>query len=110
MLENLKKLRKLHGISQQKLAEAVLVSQQSINKYENHDVQPDIEILKRIADYFGTSIDYVVGYTEYPNKVEPLTDLSLNKNENKLISQYRLLNKKQRDSISMIIENYNHDK
>ena len=110
MLENLKKLRKLHGISQQKLAEAVLVSQQSINKYENHDVQPDLEILKRIADYFGTSIDYVVGYTEYPNKVEPLTDFSLNNTETKLISQYRLLNKMQRESISMIIENYSHDK
>ena len=106
MLNNLKKLRKLHGLSQQKLADAVLVSQQSINKYENHGVQPDIVILKRLADYFGTSIDYLVGYTDYPNKIEPLSDLSLSKAEKELVTTYRLLSLKQRESISLIMENY----
>ena len=51
MLENLKELRKATKTTQNELAEAIGVSQQSINKYENHNIEPDIETLKRIADY-----------------------------------------------------------
>ena len=45
MLVNLKKLREEASVSQKALAEAVGVSQQSINKYENHNIEPDIETL-----------------------------------------------------------------
>lgn len=64
MIKNLKKLRNQYGISQQQLANAVGVSQQSINKYENHKSEPDIETLKAIAVFFNTSIDYLVGFDE----------------------------------------------
>ena len=43
MLKNLKSLRKAYGISQQRLADAVFVTQTSINKYENHNTEPEIE-------------------------------------------------------------------
>ncbi len=46
MIKNLKALRKEYNISQQQLANIIGVSQQSINKYENHNVEPDIETLK----------------------------------------------------------------
>lgn len=51
MLENLKKLREEAGITQKGLADAIGVSQQSINKYENHNIEPDIETLMRIARF-----------------------------------------------------------
>ncbi|MEI3062155.1 MAG: helix-turn-helix domain-containing protein [Oscillospiraceae bacterium] len=38
MLENLKKLREKTGTTQRQLAEAIGVSQQSVNKYENHNI------------------------------------------------------------------------
>ena len=57
MLPNLKLLRKEYGISQQRLADVLGVSQQSINQYENHRVEPDIRVLSALADYFNTSID-----------------------------------------------------
>lgn len=62
MLENLKRLRELSGTTQRQLAEAIGVSQQSVNKYENHNIEPDIETLIRIADYFNTSVDCVIGH------------------------------------------------
>ena len=63
MLENLKRLRELSGTTQRQLAEAIGVSQQSVNKYENHNIEPDIETLIRIADYFQhTSVDCVIGH------------------------------------------------
>lgn len=62
MVENLKKLRNKFNISQQQLADVIGVSQQSINKYENHYIEPDIETLKNMATFFNTSIDYLVGF------------------------------------------------
>lgn len=62
MVENLKKLRNKFNISQQQLADVIGVSQQSINKYENHNIEPDIETLKNMATFFNTSIDYLVGF------------------------------------------------
>ena len=61
MVKNLKRLRSKAGISLRELAEIVMVSQQSINKYENHNVEPDIETLIKLADYFKVSLDYLVG-------------------------------------------------
>ena len=59
----MKKLRIKHKISQKQLADVIGVSQQSINKYENHNIEPDIDTLKSLANYFNTSIDYLVGYS-----------------------------------------------
>ena len=66
MLENLKLLRSTAGISQKTLADSIGVSQQSINKYENHNIEPDIATLSSIADYFHVSIDFLVGANELP--------------------------------------------
>ena len=38
-------------LTQKGLADAIGVSQQSINKYENHNIEPDIETLMRIARF-----------------------------------------------------------
>lgn len=64
MVKNLRSLRREFRISQQKLADALGVSQQSINKYENHGAEPDIQTLCRMADYFHTTVDYLVGHSD----------------------------------------------
>ncbi len=106
MVEKLKLLRCEHGISQREVAEAVGVSQQSINKYENHTVEPDIATLIALADYFHTSVDYLIGHTENDRVIEPVSPGDLNEEESLLISQWRRLNEKQRESLRMVIANY----
>lgn len=69
MIKNLKILRNKYNISQQQLANVVGVSQQSINKYENHNIEPDIETLKAIATFFNTTIDYLVGFDKSENNI-----------------------------------------
>lgn len=61
MVENLKKPRAERGVSQQTLAQALGISQQSANKYENHKIEPDITLLIAMADYFKVSVDYLIG-------------------------------------------------
>ena len=106
MLTRLKVLRERAGISQKLLAEHIGVSQQSINKYENHNIEPDIETLIRMAEFFETSVDYLVGHTEIERQIEEVHTYDLNREEAGIIDGYRKLNAKQRRSISMVLENY----
>lgn len=92
MLPNLKILRQEHGISQQRLADAIGVSQQSIKQYENHSVEPDISVLTRLADLFNTSIDFIVGRTDIRRPIEHTEAFHLNRDESDVITQYRAKN------------------
>lgn len=96
MVKNLKELRLKKGISQQQLADVIGVSQQSINKYENHKIEPDINTLCLIANYFETSVDYLVGNTEISRKIEITSEYSLSESEKKLITSFRKLNPNER--------------
>lgn len=103
MVKNLKNLRMRAGISQQQLAEIIGTSQQSINKYENHNIEPDIQMLSALADFFGTTIDLLVGHTPC---LEPLKEIDFTKEEISLIYSYRKLSKEEKDSILFVIKNY----
>lgn len=106
MVKNLKKLRLKKGLSQQQLADIIGVSQQSINKYENHTVEPGIELLMTFADFFRTSVDYLIGYTNIEHTIEPVTQYDLNNEEAALVEGYRTLTDNERHSIQLIIKNY----
>lgn len=80
-MKNLKSLRLEKGLSQQKLADILNISQQSIYKYENNISEPDIAMLITIANYFGTSIDYLVGNTSIRVKYDHYTEEKLTQNE-----------------------------
>ena len=106
MLENLKVLRSEFSITQKQLADVIGVSQQSINKYENHNIEPDIETLKRIADYFDTSIDFLVGFSSDRHKTSSSSAQDISHQERSLIRKYRTLAPKEKQSIDLILENY----
>ncbi len=107
MLKNLKLLRETTGITQKQLADAIGVSQQSINKYENHKIEPDVDTMIKIADFFETSVDYLIGHTHIRRRIEETQSYDLNGAESRMLIGYRKLSKKQRDSVDLIIENYN---
>ena len=66
--ENIKKLRKENGITQEKLAEVFNVSPVAVCKWETGESYTDISLLFTIASYFKISIDELMGYDE--NKIE----------------------------------------
>ena len=59
---NIKRLRQNKGATQEQLGEVLGISSQAVSKWENGSALPDIMILPRIADYFGISIDELMGY------------------------------------------------
>lgn len=105
-MKNLRHLRKQHNLSQQKLADILHISQQSVYKYENDITFPDIDTLKHMAEYFETSIDYLVGYTDIPHKIEPVSKMDLNDDELLLIEHFRALSPEHRRLIHSIINSY----
>ena len=109
MLINLKLLRKETDISQQRLGEAVNISQQSINQYENQNVEPDIANLTKLADYFNTSIDYLVGRTDIRRKIEKTEAFDLNDREAAVIEHYRILSEKQKACIDLMLQTLAED-
>ena len=60
----LKELRKKRKISQLKLALDLNMNQNSISRYENLEREADYETLIRFADYFGVSLDYLLGRSD----------------------------------------------
>ena len=63
--ERLKQLRKEKGVTQEQLASILGVERSSIGKYEGKSrIMPSDDIKRRMAEYFGVSIDYLLGYTD----------------------------------------------
>ncbi len=88
MVKNLRHLREIYGISQTKLAELLGLSQQSIHKYETSSTEPDITTLCMLADFFNTSVDYLVGRTPYSEIRDGGLKERLNDEDVALLSQY----------------------
>ncbi len=65
----LKELRASKHISQVKLAMDLNMNQNSISRYENGEREADYETLIAFADYFGVSVDYLLGRTDNPKIV-----------------------------------------
>ena len=102
-LDNLKRLREEAGLSQQKLADQLGLTQQSIFSYETGAYEPDLSTLKRLADYFNTSIDYLVGNTEIRHRIEKVEKFDLNKHEAQIMEEYRSLSAKAQKSFRLIL-------
>ena len=106
MLPNVRSLRKKKGISQAALAAAIGVSQQSINKYENHNIEPDISALVKMANYFNTTIDYIVGQTSIPLRLSDTEPFHISPEEIDMINMHRHLSNCRKQAVLAVIQSY----
>ena len=73
-MERIKILREARNMSQQRLAAELNVTQAMVSKYELGISEPDIGMIKRIAELFGVSSDYLLEISE--DKVNLPSNLS----------------------------------
>ena len=64
MQNNLRKLRKEKGLSQIAVQMQTGIEQALISKYENVERVPPTETLMQLADFYGVSMDYIMGRTD----------------------------------------------
>lgn len=57
----LKELRISHSLTQVDFAQKLSVTKQTVSNWENNNIQPSIDMLVKIADYFNISTDYLLG-------------------------------------------------
>lgn len=111
MSNRLKVLRKEKGLTQADLAKVLNTNQSQYGKYENGKTNLSIENAKILAEYFGVSIPYLLGYEENsmankPNatiSIELVKELySISEKRAKLLQENIVLDKKERDILEQI--------
>lgn len=63
----LKQLREESNLTQLELAQKFNITSQTISQYERGIRTPDFNLLNSIADFFGVSVDYLLGRTDIKN-------------------------------------------
>lgn len=63
--ENIKRIRKLRGLTQKELGEKLGgISQQQIGQWENEDKNPRIETIEKIANALNVNVSVLLGYSD----------------------------------------------
>lgn len=60
----LRDIREDSDKTQTEMAELLGCAQQTYSRYENERTQMSYQTLCRLAHYFGTSVDYLLGHTD----------------------------------------------
>ena len=63
-LERIKHLREDHDKTQQELADFLNLTRSAYSNYENNIRDIPVEVLSDIADFYHTSVDYLLGRTD----------------------------------------------
>lgn len=79
----LKFLRQRKGLTQANLGNLLNVSASTIGMYERGEREPSFKVLKSIAQYFDTSIDYLL---DHHTNSENRSTLSLTKEEEEILT------------------------
>lgn len=59
--ERLKELRLEMGMTQSELAKELKVTQATVAKWENGDLEPSLDMLRDMKMYFGVTVDDLLG-------------------------------------------------
>lgn len=88
--ENIKRLRREKGITQEALADFLSVSFQSVSRWERGESYPDITLLPLLSRFFGVSADELLGMngTRDEERIKEYLEIYDNTGLNKLPSLY----------------------
>jgi transcriptional regulator with XRE-family HTH domain len=76
----IKQLREENGWTQEDLSKRIDIARSNISKYESGMLEANNEILKKLADTFGCTVDYLLGRVN--NKDEYIAVVNMAKNAN----------------------------
>lgn len=65
--ERLRSLRENKNLTQQKVADDLNIKRENLSNYERNKREPDYEMLKKLAEYYGVSRSYILGETDKKN-------------------------------------------
>ncbi len=97
-MNRIKELRINAGYTQKEIANALGCNQTAVGKYEREDLEPNITILKTLADLFNCSIDYLVGREDDFGVINQ-TGNSLTSIQQELLFSFNLLDRDKQQQV-----------
>ncbi|WP_430618154.1 hypothetical protein IGI78_003159 [Enterococcus sp. DIV1767] len=67
MFQRIRDLREDNDLTQHQIATLLNISQSTYSRYENGELEIPIQTLIKLANYYNTSIDYLVNLTDIKN-------------------------------------------
>ena len=96
----LKDLRTESGLTQLQFAQAIGTSQKNISRWELGETEPSAYYLKKIAEFYQITTDYILGVEDdLGHKSYDTTNNAVTPEERKILNAYRLLSPANRQMI-----------
>jgi len=70
MYRRIRDLREDHDLNQTAVAKMLGMSQTGYSKYETGENDVPTQVLIRLAEFYHTSVDYILGQTDNPNRYQ----------------------------------------
>ena len=117
-MEELKHLRMQSSLKQQEMADKLGITRSAYASYENGIREPKFELLKKMADFFNVSIDFLLGHSKDEASQEasvngrkasevtniPQKESAWDIRERKLVYGFRLLNEAGRERVENTLD------
>lgn len=107
MENRLKEIRKRKGLLQTKVAMDLHTTQEAISSYETGRVFPSSDMLIKLADYYNTSIDYLLNRTKYDMPIDSIKPNSISDEDFTLLNKIRKLSKLNQEKVESYIDGLN---
>ncbi len=92
--ERLKKLRLAHKLKQTDLADRIGVTKQCISNWENENIMPSLEMVKKLCCIFSCSADYLLeldSKNEFSLEINNLSDTQIAQIQG-IVSEFQKMN------------------
>ena len=104
MVETIRMLCDLKGISINKLEKECGLSTSTVNKWDNNT--PSVDKIEKVANYFGVTIDYIVTGKEK----QPAENGKLSDRLEKIMEYAKRLSEEQQDFLITQLSAFQHNK
>ena len=99
-----------NGLSKRSLANHVSVSAQSVSDWSTGKVQPTADMLIKLADFFGCTIDYLVGREDdFGNVTAGAPSSDLSEDEKKVLSLFKRMPEARQRTVLDLLEGLSDD-
>lgn len=95
-------LAQKHGVTAYQVSKATGISQQMFSSWKSGRTTPKQDSLKKIADYFGVTVDYLITGEE-KEKTPPVGEI-LTEGELNIVKLYRSLSKEKQPMVDSLVK------
>lgn len=102
-MNRLKEIRESKGMTQTQLGEVIGAKKSAVSLWESGKRQIDNNTLKSLADFFGVSVDYILGRDQEelaPDTIAP----ALLTREERMLQMFRQMDEKEQDAFIKWLE------